>query len=159
MEAIIAILPPLPHRIISLATAWAVMKTPVMFTYHLRRQNTSTIDINASDHGSPTHLKHSISIFRGVVQCRRLLLYPRRRNQPIELSVRFTDTPHNLVQLRDIADVDLTVVECITYTQKSAIPHFTHNLSTACSATFTHCRLWRIADHLPSSSAARLCTR
>lgn len=28
MEAIIAMLPPLPQRIISLATAWAVMKTP-----------------------------------------------------------------------------------------------------------------------------------
>lgn len=28
MEAIMAILPPLPQRIISLATAWAVMKTP-----------------------------------------------------------------------------------------------------------------------------------
>ena len=32
MEAIMAMLPPLPQRIISLATACAVMKTPVMLT-------------------------------------------------------------------------------------------------------------------------------
>lgn len=35
IEAIIAMLPPLPHRIISLATAWAVMKTPVTFTSNM----------------------------------------------------------------------------------------------------------------------------
>lgn len=33
MEAIMAMLPPLPQRIISLATACAVMKTPVMLTW------------------------------------------------------------------------------------------------------------------------------
>lgn len=35
MEAIMAMLPPLPHRIISRATACAVMKTPVTFTSNM----------------------------------------------------------------------------------------------------------------------------
>ena len=35
MEAIMAMLPPLPQRIISFATAWAVMKTPVTLTSNI----------------------------------------------------------------------------------------------------------------------------
>lgn len=35
MEAIMAMLPPLPQRIISFATAWAVMNTPVDCSQYL----------------------------------------------------------------------------------------------------------------------------
>ena len=137
MDAIMAMLPPRPHRIISFATACAAMKVPVMLTW---KDCQHDIQDETFD---PPYLKHRIRIFSSVLQRSGLLLDTGRGNQAIELALRIADILHDLVQCRDIPHIDLPVVERVSYVNQSAHSHFT--VGTGLDS--------------PSSSAALFCTR
>lgn len=74
------------------------------------------------------YFEHHVGILWTVFQRRRLLLNARRRNQPVQLPLRITDALHDLIQRRDIADVDLAVVKCRACPRMSAWPGRTHVL-------------------------------
>ncbi len=57
-----------------------------------------------------SYLKHSISILSRILQRARLLLSPRRRDQPVKLALRIRYTLHNLVKAGYISYIDLSVV-------------------------------------------------
>ena len=86
--------------------------------------STYTIEIS-SRHSSYIHLEHRVRILRRILQRWRLLLNTSRGNQPIKLSLRLANTAHNLIQLRNIAHIDLPVVQCCPYSvvsQHTTIP-------------------------------------
>lgn len=58
-------------------------------------------------------LEHRVGVLSAVVQRRGLLLDTSCGDQAIEMAVGLGDVANDLVQLRDIADVDLSVVEGI----------------------------------------------
>ena len=110
-------LPPLPCRIISRATACAVMKAPVMLT--CRRQTVSHVLELAAMRSVPvpahapahTHLEHGVGILGRVLQRRRLLLDARRRNEPVELPLAVADALDDPVETLHVPDVDLPVMQ------------------------------------------------
>jgi hypothetical protein len=115
MEAIMAILPPLPQRIISFATAWAVMKTPVnaelaglVFRLYSEAFKLSSLTSNVD-------LEHHVGVRLSVIEGRGFLLNASCCDESIESSLCITDALDNCVKALHVSDVDLAVVESIAW--------------------------------------------
>jgi hypothetical protein len=74
--------------------------------YHLLRHRLRT-----HKHARDIHLEHAIRILGSILQCRRLLLDPRRSNQPVHAAFRVRNLLYNHVQRGHVAHVDLPVCE------------------------------------------------
>lgn len=86
--------------------------------------------------------EHGVGVFGRVLQRGRFLLDACGGDEAVELALRLGNVADDVVELRHVSDVDLSVVE---------------GGSCACCQRGSRCGLYSFA--LPSSSAARFCTR
>jgi hypothetical protein len=103
-----AMLPPLPQRIISFATAWAVMNTPGNCSQHLQMAYSGPSSITSN-----IDLEHHVGVRLCVIKSRSLLLDTGCGDQTIESALCVTNALDNRVEALHVSDVDLAVVESV----------------------------------------------
>ena len=100
--------------------------------------------LSGHEYSGDIHFEHHVGILGRVFQSGRLLLDASRCYQPIQFPLGLRDVVDHLVQLGHISNIDLPVVKgCSCRRGISQIEGFSEIM----------------AQHSPSSSAARFCTR
>ena len=116
MEAIMAMLPPLPQRIISFATAWAVMKTPVNLRLAKLLSCLRSTYLKWTELTSNVDLEHHVRICLRIIEGRSFLLNAGCGDEAVQPALRFTNALDHCVQALHVSNIDLAVVKSVACT-------------------------------------------